>query len=119
MAPRKRTRRASGSGGRGKKITDLVVVFDSQEATAEFRAQCEVVLPLDEARNVVALVTGPTRNERSLARAATIVRNRIHSQATATFRQIIELAFSDQLSRNSRVRVSSGGRRRAGGRSRK
>jgi hypothetical protein len=76
-----------------------VVVYDSGwknekgEPYTEFRVQCEVLLPLDEANAVVADLS--KRSDTSLSHAQDIVVKRVNPLATELFKQSVRSAFQD------------------------
>ena len=85
---------------RGMVKPNLVLIRDSGKAAAEFRVQCEVLLPKKEdADQVEKMMVG---DRRSLESALNVVKKNLHPMATATFRQIMDLAFQDQDGWNHR-----------------
>ena len=76
----------------GGKVPNLVLVQDSGKPF-EFRVQCEIPLDDGDAKDVSARLTEKTRE--SLNHVEEIVTKHIDPGATATFREIIKLAFKD------------------------
>ncbi|MEO7138513.1 MAG: hypothetical protein ABI037_12410 [Gemmatimonadales bacterium] len=88
------------SDTRGKIVHNLVMSYDSGDPLPEFRVQCEVVLPFEEAHAVMMDLANTKRGSveervKSLEHARDIVLPRIHKLATPAFRETVSKAFED------------------------
>jgi hypothetical protein len=86
----------------GKIVHNLVVAYDSGDASPEFRVQCEVLLSFEEAQEVIADLKiareGSTADGlASLEHARKIVLAKIHPKARPSFKRALNDGFDENL----------------------
>jgi uncharacterized protein (DUF4415 family) len=100
MAQRRGADRQVAGRSMGRKLPNLVIVYDSEKGS-EFRVQCEMGLP-DEAEAARLKEDMLTGTPAALKRVKEHVMARIDSDATDAFRQLVSEAFDE----NIRVRAA-------------
>jgi len=85
----------AGARSMGKKLPNLVIVYDSEKGS-EFRVQCEMWLP-DEAEATRLKQDLLTGTPEALKRVQEHVMARIDPGATAAFKQIVSEAFEENI----------------------